>query len=224
MVDFSVRITGNVDETALLGRGFVKPMDRDDGEKLFECPVIDEGLENTEVTEVLATELFLKFPNFFGWGAAILVQGRNFRYQMPKGVFDAGFGGEIQKAKIESGGGLFLDSQSVVKRFATIFAGKIDDKLGKLADKFGIFLLGLNEGTGSFLDRSKDFHEEDGVVGNRGSTAFTDQCRVGDFFLSANFGDGSDNIPSVFGQGVVHGAFRVAAGSVVIDRQSASDV
>ena len=131
---------------------------------------------------------------------------------------------EIQKAKIESGGGLFLDSQAVVKGFTAIFAGKIDDKLGKLTDKLGIFLLGLNEGTGSFLDRSKDFHEQDGMVGNRGSTAFTDQCRVGDFFLSANFGDGADNIPGVFGQGVVHGAFRVAAGSVVIDRQSASDV
>ena len=62
------------------------------------------------------------------------------------------------------------------------------------------------------------------MVGNRGSTAFTDQCRVRDFFLSANFGDGADNIPGVFGQGVVHRAFRVATGSVVIDRQSASDV
>ena len=155
MVDFPVRITGNVDETALLGGGFVKPMDRDDGEELFECPVIDEGLENTEVTKVLAAELFLKFSNFLGWGAAILVQGRNFGDQMPKGVFDAGFGGEVEKTKVESGGGLFLDGQAVVKRFAAIFAGKIYDKVRKLANELGIFLLGLNEGTGSFLDRAK---------------------------------------------------------------------
>jgi hypothetical protein len=111
-----------------------------------------------------------------------------------------------------------------VKRFAAIFTGKIDDKLGKLTDKLGIFLLGLNEGTGSFLDRSKDFHEEDGMVGNRGSPAFTDQCGMGDLFLTANLSDGADNISGVFGQGVVHRAFRVAAGAVVIDRQSASDV
>ena len=73
MVDFSVRITSDVDETALLGWGFVKSMDWDDGEELFERPVIDQGLEDTKVTEVLATELFLKFSNFFGWGSAILV-------------------------------------------------------------------------------------------------------------------------------------------------------
>ena len=128
MVDFPVRITGNVDETALLGGGFVKPMDRDDGEELFECPVIDEGLENTEVTEVLAAELFLKLSNFFGWRATILVKTGDLGDEMPEGVLHAGFGGKIEEAKVEPRGGLFLDGQAIVEGFAAIFAGEIQDE------------------------------------------------------------------------------------------------
>jgi len=126
---------------------------------------------------------------------------------MPKGVFDSGFGGEVEKTKVESGGGLFFDGQTVVKGFPAIFTAKINNKVGKLTDELGIFLLGLNKGTGSFLDRAKDLYQENGVVGNCGSAAFTHQCGMGDLFLTANLGDGADYIPGIFRQGVVHRAF-----------------
>lgn len=74
VVDFTIRITGDIDQTPMLSWGFMEAMDGDDREELFEGPVVDQGLKDTKVTEVLAAELFLKLSNFFGWRATILVK------------------------------------------------------------------------------------------------------------------------------------------------------
>ena len=62
------------------------------------------------------------------------------------------------------------------------------------------------------------------MVGNRGSSAFTDQIRVGNLFLAADFRNGADDIPRIFRQGVVHRAFGIGTRTVVIDGQSPSHI
>ena len=224
VVDFTIRVAGDIDQTPVLGRGFMEAMDRNDREELFEGPVVDERLKDTKVTEVLAAELLLKFSYFFGWGATILVKTRDLGDEMPEGVFHAGFGGKIKEAQVEPRGGLFLDGQAIVQRFAAIFSGEIENEVGELANEFRIFLFGGNEGARSFIDGAKNLHQENGVVGDGGAPALTDESGVRNFFLAANLGDGANNITGVFGQGVVHGAFRVATGSIIVDREATPDV
>ncbi|KRO59675.1 MAG: hypothetical protein ABR82_02315, partial [Verrucomicrobia subdivision 6 bacterium BACL9 MAG-120507-bin52] len=115
VVDFTIRVAGDIDQTPVLGRGFMEAMDRNDREELFEGPVVDERLKDTKVTEVLAAELLLKFSYFFGWGATILVKTRDLGDEMPEGVFHAGFGGKIEEAQVEPRGGLFFDGQAIVQ-------------------------------------------------------------------------------------------------------------
>ena len=72
--------------------------------------------------------------------------------------------------------------------FSPILAGQVDDEIGKLANKFWILFLGGDKGAWGFIDRAENFHKEDGVMGNGGPSAFTDQSGVGDFFLTTNLG------------------------------------
>ena len=62
------------------------------------------------------------------------------------------------------------------------------------------------------------------MVCHGGTTAFTYQSRVGYFFLPANFGHGADYVPCVFCEGVIHGTFRIASGSVIVNGQTAPDI
>ena len=207
-----------------MGRGFVEAMDGDDGEKLFQCPVIDQGLEDAEITKVLAPQLILEFANFLGRRAAILIEGGYFRNEMPVGIFHPCFGGKIQKSKIEAGSSLFFHRETVVKGFATILTGYVDDQFRKLAHEFRILFFRLDKGAGGFFNRPKDFDKEDGVVSHGGAATFTHQCWVGNLFLAANLSYGADNIPSILCQGVVHGTFGVATRPIIVDSQATPNV
>ena len=111
-----------------------------------------------------------------------------------------------------------------MKGFATILTGYVDDQFRKLAHEFGILFFRLDKGAGSFFNRPKDFNEEDGVMSNRSAATFTHQGRVGNFFLAAHFGYGTDNIPRILCQGVVHGALGVATRSIIVDGQATPNV
>ena len=108
--------------------------------------------------------------------------------------------------------------------FAPILAGQVDDKIGELPNKLRIVFRGGDKGAWGFVDRAENFHKEYGVMGDGGPPAFTDQSGVWDFFLATNLGYGSNDIPSVLGKGVVHRTFRIGAGSVIVDGESAADI
>ena len=84
MVDFTVRIASNIDQTPLVDGGFVETLDGDDREELLQSPVIDERLENAEIAEVLFAELFHQTADFLGGRATVGVEGGDALSQMPE--------------------------------------------------------------------------------------------------------------------------------------------
>jgi len=64
--DLPIGIASDVDESRFVSGPFVEPAERHDGEELSPSPVIDEGLEDGEVAEVLVSEAVFEFLDFFG--------------------------------------------------------------------------------------------------------------------------------------------------------------
>ena len=76
----------------------IEPMNRNDREELFESPVIDQGLEDAKVAQVLPTQLLFQLADLLGWRLTVLIQARNSRNEMPEGVLDTSFRGKIKKS------------------------------------------------------------------------------------------------------------------------------
>ena len=84
MVNFTVGIAGDIDQTPLVDGSFVETLDRNDREELLESPVIDERLKNAKIAEVLFAELFHQDSDFLGGRAAVGVKGGYALSQVPE--------------------------------------------------------------------------------------------------------------------------------------------
>ena len=62
----SVAVAGNVLQSGVACRTFVKPLDRHDWEKLVYRPAVRERLEEREVAEVLVCQQLVHVPQFIG--------------------------------------------------------------------------------------------------------------------------------------------------------------
>jgi hypothetical protein len=64
--DLAVGVAGDVDEDGVDGGLFLEPVQRGDGEELFEGPAVEERLEDGEVADVLVGEELLEVVEFLG--------------------------------------------------------------------------------------------------------------------------------------------------------------
>ena len=75
-----------------------------------------------------------------------------------------------------------------------------------------------------FFDRAEGFDDQDGMMRDDRAAAFGNEHRVLDLFGVAHIHDVPHNIPRVFGEGVVHGAFVSGAGAIVVHPEAASHI
>ena len=92
-------------------------------------------------------------------------------------------------------------------------------------DQFVIVLAGIDfEFRRRFLDRTKGFHHQNGMMRDDGAPAFAHDRRMRHAFGIADIHDVTDNVVRVFLERVVGRAVEVAARAVVIDAESAADI
>ena len=99
--DLAVRVAGDIHERGVAVRRFVQTLDRHDGEKLAQRPVVEEGLENGEVAEVLVPEGILDFLNLLGQGLGFVEKLHGARGDLPIDGLDARLRAKIEQTEVE---------------------------------------------------------------------------------------------------------------------------
>ena len=123
--DFAIRVAGDVHEGRVAVRAFVEAMDRHDGEELAECPVVEEGLENGEVAEVLVADGDFDFADFLGDVFGVAEKLHDICGDLPIDGLDASLGAEVEKAEVEHRLGAFADFLGVVEILEAVLRSEI---------------------------------------------------------------------------------------------------
>ena len=123
--DFAIRIAGDVYQSRVPVRAFVEPMDRHDGEELAECPVVEEGLENGKVAEVLVADGNFDFADFLGDVFGIAEKLHDVCGDLPIDGFDASLGAEVEESEVEHRLGALADFLRVVEVLKAVLRSEI---------------------------------------------------------------------------------------------------
>ena len=118
--DFAVRVAGDVHESGVAVWPFVEVVDGHNGEELAERPVVEEGLEDGEVAEVLVADGDFDFPDFFGDVFGVAEKLDDVCGDLPVDGFDAGLGAEVEEAEVEHRLGALADFLGVVEVFEAV--------------------------------------------------------------------------------------------------------
>ena len=110
----AVTVAGYIHEGGLARRVFIEPRQRHNGEKLSQCPVILQTLEDTEVADVLVAQTVLQLYDFFRDVVAAAEMGNHLLADFPVKCLHLGFIGQFQYAKGEHVVGVLLTVQRVV--------------------------------------------------------------------------------------------------------------
>jgi hypothetical protein len=120
LVDLAIGITGDIDEGGLADRVLVQPVHGHNGEELAESPMIQQGLEDGKVAEVLVTETVFEFADFFGDVGLPDKALHHFAAYFPIKMLDLRFIAEIEEPEGEHIVGVFLAFERVVKSFQLV--------------------------------------------------------------------------------------------------------
>ena len=121
-------------------RRFVEPVDRRDGEKLAQRPVIEQRLEDGEIAEELVAERILQVVDFVRHRLRADVKAHHALGDLPEKRLDLRLGGEVEQAEIEARLRVVLDLHRVVEMFAPVLPverraqfEQVGHRLGRLA-------------------------------------------------------------------------------------------
>ena len=99
--DFSVGVAGDISEDGIDGGSFLQAVERGDGEELFECPVIQQRLEDGEIADVLVGEELVEIVELFGLVAGIAAFFGDLLADLPIDRFGGGAVFEVEVAEVE---------------------------------------------------------------------------------------------------------------------------
>ena len=89
-VDLAVGITSDVDERGINGGLFIQPMNWRDREELLERPVIEEGLKDGKIADVLIGEHLFELMQFL-WHVTLGLRGPGDAFaNLPEDLFGGG--------------------------------------------------------------------------------------------------------------------------------------
>ena len=224
--DFTVRVAGNVLECGTLCGFFLQSLYRHDGEKLVECPMVGQTLEETEVAEVFFSHRLVEFPQLIGAVFLVVCQFADFVADAPVERFYLCAGLEVEESVSEQVEGLFADILCVVPVLEHGACGSLVPDVVEFVHQFVVALC-RHEVFGHMRhpDRFEDFEDEYGMVCGEGASALGDDVGVGYSVFVRRLGKGVDDVVDILLYAVVDRRFGVAAACpVIVHAQSASAV
>jgi len=120
LADLSIRVARDVDQRGIVFRRFVEPVDRRDGEKLAQRPMIEQRLEDGKIAEELVAERILQVVDFLRGRFRAEVMAHDAFGDLPKKRFHLRLGGQIEQPEIEAGLRVVPDLHRVVEMLAPI--------------------------------------------------------------------------------------------------------
>ena len=160
--DFAIRVASDVHESRIAVRAFIEAMDGHDGEELTESPVVEEGLEDREVAEVLVADGDFDFAHLFGDVFGIAEKLHDIRRDLPVDGFDAGLGPKVEQAEVEHRLGAFADFLGIMEVLEAVLRSQVAADFKDVCEQRN-----LSAARGSrrllaagLLDGSEGFHDE----------------------------------------------------------------
>ena len=224
VVDLAVGVAGDVDERRLDRRAFVEAVDRGDREELVEGPVVEQGLEDREVADVLLGQHRVQAGEFVRDVGAILEVFADLTADVPEQAVGRGTFLEAQVAEAEAGVGLLALFLGVVVALQRVELTLVLPDGVEFADELVGLALGGFDLAFVAGDAVDGFEDQDRVRGDEGAAGLRDD--VGDLHLAlfADLFDVGHDVAGVDFHAVVHGRFVGRAAAVVVDAQAAADV
>ena len=224
VVDLAVGVAGDVDERRLDGRTLVEAVDRGDREELVQGPVIEQGLEDREVADVLFGQHRIEAGEFVGDVGAVLEVFADLAADVPEEPVGGGSFLQAEVAEAETGVGLLAFLLGVVIAFEGVeLTLVLADGLELPDELMGLALGGFDLAfvAGDAVDGLED---QDRVGGDEGAAGFRDDVRDLHLALFADLLDVGHDVAGVDLHAVVHGGLVGGAAAVVVDAQAAADV
>jgi hypothetical protein len=204
---------------------FVEAVQRGDGEELLERPVVEQGLEDGEIADVLVGEERGELVQFLRAGSRISGPPWRFVRRSARRATRRRRGFQVEVAEVEEGEGLLLFLDRVVETLEPAELGLVlqhDLQIGDdLVLDLGLVLVA--EGF-ALVDALEDLDDEQGVRGDDGAAGLADNVRHVDVGGRADLADVEDHVAGVFLHRVVHRGLEVRARAVVVDAEAAADV
>ena len=186
--------------------------------------MVEEGLEDREVTDVLLGQHRIEAGEFVGNIRAILEVFADLAADVPEQTVGRGAFFEAQVAEAEASVGFFALLLGVMVALERVeLTLVLPDGLEFLDQLVGLALGGFDL---AFVagDAVDGFEDQDRVRGDEGAAGFRDDVRELHFALFADLFDVGDHVTGVDFHAVVHGRLVGRAAAVVVDAQAAADV
>src|SRR5581483_7603159 len=162
--DLAVGIAGDVDEDGVDVGLFVEAVERGDGEELLQRPVIEEGLEDGKIADVLVGEEGVEVVKFLRLVAGLAILLRDLLADLPENLLGGGAVFQIEVAEVEERKGLFFFLERVVETLEQAEPGLVLEQDGEVVDDLvGLLRLVLLAERLALVDPLEDFDHEHGV-------------------------------------------------------------
>ena len=225
LADLAVGIAGDVDQRAVVLGRLVQAVDRHDGEKLAQRPVIEQRLEDGEIAEELVAERILELLDFLRHRLGAGEKPHHALGDFPEERLDLRLGREVEQAEVEARLRVVLDLHGVVEMLAAVLAVERGAQVEQLRDRLGRFAGGRREFLRlGLLDHAEDVDHEHGMVRDDGAAAFAHQRGMRHLLLVADVGHVIDHIAGILAQRVIGARVVGRAAAVVVDAQPAAHI
>src|SRR6266700_5848852 len=223
LCDLAIRIARDVNDHAVAIGGSGESMDRHNGKKLTERPVIEQRLENGKIADVLIPQRDLKLLYFLRHKAQTAMHVHDLLRKLPVNGLDLRFRFHIEQPEIEHLLRFFLDLLAVMQAFYSVAALQslfhIEDVAHELVIFFGRFDLEFRRGS---LDGAKSFDHENRMMRDNRASAFAHDRGMRDTFGIAYVHDVPNDVVSIFLEGIIGGTVEIAARAIVIDAETSA--
>ena len=215
--DLAVGIAGDVGQGSPPLGLLVQPVQGHDRKELAVAPMVEQGLEDAEVAEILVGKLALQLDDIVGLVLGILEMLQHPGAGEPEKLLHLRLDLQADETQLEMDLGLLLVVQGVVVRLQRIAGVDVGVVVPGLFHQFmtdprfgGI--LGMLH----LLDVAEGFHHQHRMMRHHGPPRLADDHRVFDPLGIADIHDVVDDVPGVFVQGIVDGGMEGGAAAVVV--------
>src|SRR6266571_3480645 len=225
LCDLAIRIARDVNDHAVAIGGSGESMDRHNGKKLTERPVIEQRLKNGKIADVLIPQRDLKLLYFLRHKAQTAMHVHDLLRELPINGLYLRFRFQIEQAEIEHLLRFFLDLLAVMQALDSIAALQslfhVEDVAHEFVIFFGRFDLEFRRRS---LDGTERFHREHGMMRDNRASSFAHDCGMRDAFGIAHVHDVPNDVVSIFLERIIGGTVEIAARAIVIDAETAADI
>src|SRR5207248_5562036 len=171
--DLAIRIARDVNDHAVAIWGTGESMDRHNGKKLTERPVIEQRLENGKIADVLIPQRDFKLFYFLRHKAQTAMHVHDLLRKLPVNGLDLRFRFQIEQPEIEHLLRFFLDLLAVMEAFYSVTALQSLFHIEDVAHEFVIFFDRFDfEFRRGSLDGGEGFHHEQRMMRDNRASAF----------------------------------------------------